>query len=248
MAIPKTEAVILDRMDYSNTSLIVTCYTQHFGRLSILAKGARRPRSPFQGTLDLLNHNELVFYRHTRSSLHTLSESTVLEGFPGIRGDLPRTYAATYLAELVREMTRDEEAQPEIFDLLVVALRELSAGLSVHRVLFQFEIQLLNLTGYLPELARCVSCSAPPPRKGRLFFSNQAGGILCPSCAGKATADTRPASPGAAATLRILLRKNLIDGRTVAIAPDIAEAIQRILRPYLIYRLEKEPRSLRFLS
>lgn len=247
MAVLKTEAVVLDRIDYSNTSLIVTFYSHLFGRLSAIAKGARRPKSPFLGTLDLLNQNEIVFYRHTRSSLHTLTESHVRDNFPGIRKDLPRSYAAIYMAELVKEMTREEEHQPEIFNLLVAALRELSSGRKFERILFQFEIQLLSLTGFLPELARCVSCAGRPGR-GRLFFSSGSGGIVCASCAATASEkDLGPTSQGAVATLRALQRKTITQGRTVGVSPSVARDIRGLLRPYIVSRLEKEPRSLRFL-
>jgi len=246
MAIQKTEAVVIDRRDYSNTSLIVTLFTQRFGQLSGIAKGARRPKSPFLGTFDLLNHNEILFYRHTRSSLHTLSHSEVKDGFPGIRDREPRTYAGTYAAELVKAMTREDEPHPETFDLLINTLRELSVAKDTDRVLFQFEIKFLGTVGYQPELENCVSCRAQP-RSRRIPFSVSEGGILCPRCASGSEEETHVTSPGALATLNVLRRKSLTEGRSVGFTPAVAKDLKRLLRPYITYRMEREPRSMRFV-
>jgi len=247
MAILKTEAVVLDRRDYSNTSLIVTFYTQLFGRLSTIAKGARRIKSPFHGTLDLLNHNEIVFYRHTRSSLHTLSHSEIKNGFPGIRDEVKRTSAGSYIVELVKEMTRDEERQPDIFNLTIEALRELSDGNEITRVLFQFEIQFLQLTGFQPELYTCVSCSKRHTR-GRPLFSNEAGGILCHKCASSLSPhDIRRTSSPAVVTLRNLMRNSFRQSRDVEMTAPLSRDIKRLLRPYIISRMEKIPQSMKYV-
>jgi DNA repair protein RecO (recombination protein O) len=246
MAIQKTEAIVIDRRDYSNTSLIVTFYTHQFGQLSGLAKGARRPKSPFLGTFDLLNHNEILFYRHTRSSLHTLSHSEVKNGFPGIRESEQRTYAGTYVAELVKGMTREDEPHPEAFDLLVNTLRELSRAQDTDRVVFQFEIKFLGTVGYQPEIEYCVSCRAQP-KSAQIPFCVSEGGILCQRCASGREAEVQLTSPGALATLRALRRKSLPEGASVKFTPAVARDIKRLLRPHIVYRMEKEPRSMKFI-
>lgn len=251
MAILTTEAVVLSRHDFSNTSLIVTFYTLDYGRLSAVAKGARRAKSPFLGTLDLLNHNEITYYRHTRTSLHTLAKSTVRDHFPGIRESEKKMVAGTYFAELTREMTREEERQPELFDHVVGALRELSSAstdpLEIDRIICHFEIRLLLFSGYAPELTSCVGCSEPVTG-AKVLFSNRAGGLLCQKCAKASAADVRPTTGGAVATLRALLQRPIRRGRNISLSAKASREIKHTLRPYIVYRLEKEPRSMRYLD
>ena len=246
MAIQKTEAVVVDHRDYSNTSLIVTFFTRNFGQLSGIAKGARRPKSPFLGTFDLLNHNEIMYYRHTRSSLHTLSHSEIKNGFTRLREQQERTYAGSYIADVVKGMTREDEPQPELFDLMINALRELCTADDAARVLFQFEIKFLSSVGFQPELEQCVACWTRP-QGNRVFFSVAGGGALCERCASGRGEEAQMTSLGALATLSSLRRKTMSEGRSVGCGPAVARDIKRILRPYIVYRMEREPRSMRFV-
>jgi DNA repair protein RecO (recombination protein O) len=246
MSIPTTDAVILNQIDYSNTSLIVTFFTEKFGLLSGLAKGARRPKSSFLGSFDRLNYNEITFYRHTRSSLHTISESKIKNSFSGLRESQERMYAAHYMAEIVRGMTREDEPQPEVFNLLVNTLRELEQADDVTRVLFQFEIKFLSDVGFRPELESCVVCWKKP-QGARIYFCANEGGITCELCAARMPDQVTLTSKGALASLIALQKRRLSDGRTVRLSPGVTKDIKRILRPYVVSKMEREPKTMKFV-
>src|SRR5436309_9106927 len=107
MAILKTDALVLRAIDYSETSQIAWFFTREHGCVHLIAKGARRARSPFEGALEPLVRGEIVFYRKRRSaadedSLEVLKEFDPRDSYPGIRRDLARLYRGTYVLELLR--------------------------------------------------------------------------------------------------------------------------------------------------
>ncbi|MDP6502779.1 MAG: DNA repair protein RecO [Planctomycetota bacterium] len=246
MAIPTTDAVILNQIDYSNTSLIVTLFTSKFGLLSGMAKGARRPKSPFLGTFDRLNYNEITFYRHTRSTLHTISESKIKNSFAGLRESQERMYAAHYMADVVRGMTREDEPHPEAFNLIINTLRELEQANDVPRVLFQFEIKFLGEVGFRPELESCVTCWQKPQGR-RIYFSMSEGGITCERCAARMPDRVTLTSKGAIASLTALQKRRISDGRSIRLSPGVTKDIKRLIRPYVCSKMEREPKTMKFV-
>src|SRR5258708_16792118 len=104
MAIQKTDALVLRAIDYSETSQIGWFFTREHGRVNAIAKGARGPRSPFEGALEPLVRGEILFYRKRRQAtdedgLDLLKEFDPRDHYPGIRGDLGRFYRGSYVVE-----------------------------------------------------------------------------------------------------------------------------------------------------
>ena len=218
MPLCKAEAITIRLTDFSETSQIAWFYTREFGRLSALAKGSKRERNNFEGRLDLLCHNQIVFARKSRTTLHILTECKLLDRFMGLRAGVERLYAGLYAAELVREMTPAEEAQPEVFGLLLATLRSLSDGEDVDLALLAAEARLLALTGYAPLLGACAVCGSEALPKSTAAFSSTLGGVLCSACRGR-----DPKSIGVPRSALAALQR-LADGTA-------AEAAEARLRP-----------------
>ena len=142
-----TAAILLRRTRLSDTSWIVTWLTETDGRLKTTAKGARRPRSPFAGKLDLFFLEEISYAPSRKSDLHTLREVVLMEPFDGLRADFLRTQLAAYFVELIELVTEAEHPVPELFDLLLRALRYLDKGRPDRRALLHFEDELVRLLG-----------------------------------------------------------------------------------------------------
>ena len=101
MASEKTQAIVLRVIEFSETSCVLTLFTEHFGKVSALAKGARRPKGPFEGALDLLALVRLVFLRKSSEALDLLTEAKLQRRFRSAQRDLSRLYAGYYVAELL---------------------------------------------------------------------------------------------------------------------------------------------------
>ncbi|MDP9291888.1 MAG: DNA repair protein RecO, partial [Verrucomicrobiota bacterium] len=142
-----TAAILLRRTRLSETSWIVTWLTRDCGKIKTVAKGARRPKSAFAGKLDLFFEAEIQFVRSKKSDLHILKELALSETFEGLRLSFPRLQLGSYFVALIELVTEPEHAAPELFELLVRALKYLSNGAPTKRALLHFESELSRLLG-----------------------------------------------------------------------------------------------------
>jgi DNA repair protein RecO (recombination protein O) len=183
MATEKTSAIVLRLVDFSESSYVVTVFTEDFGKIGALAKGARRTKSPFDSALDLLAVCRIVFIHKSSDVLDLLTEARLERRFRAATRDLSRLYAGYYVAELLNDLTDMGDPHPELYraaDRSLFALDRGGAG--VVETVLQFEATILRLLGYLPALDACAACGGPIPAQGRVLFGQLAGGVLCHAC------------------------------------------------------------------
>ncbi len=200
----QTDAIILRTFPWSETSLVVHLYTREFGKRSMLAKGARRPKSPFEAALDLLSFSRVVFISKSGDTLDILTEAKLEQRFRGGTQDLLRLYCGYYVAELLDKLTEKGERQPEVFELALATLQALAnPGLEIRAIVLRFELQMLRCLGQLLSFRRCAQCgievddspalgnrlqqTQTKSRPGGLshggyVFGLIAGGVLCADC------------------------------------------------------------------
>ena len=189
MSMEQTEAIVLRTIEFSETSLVVTLLTRNFGRTSALAKGARRAKSPFEGSLDLLAVCRVVVLRKSSDALDLLTEAKLHRRFraaerPGMSVDqrLQRLYAGYYVAEMIRHWTDDDQPHPELYDLTLQTILRIDGDDDLISALTFFDLQSLRLLGHAPGTAACVGCGGPVAEAGRIAFGLLAGGVLCAAC------------------------------------------------------------------
>jgi DNA repair protein RecO (recombination protein O) len=144
---PTTSAILLRKRKYSETSLIVSWCTESLGCIYTIAKGARRPKTPFAGKLDLFFEGEISVILSRRSTLHTLTEVVLKNPFAGIRRSYLRTQAAAYFVELIEICTERDHHEPELFQLLRRAFGYLDGHDPNRRAVAHFETELARITG-----------------------------------------------------------------------------------------------------
>jgi DNA repair protein RecO (recombination protein O) len=145
--------IILRTRPLTETSLIVHWLTPELGRVATVAKGARRPKSPFAGKLDLFYSADFSFTRSRRSELHTLREAGLRETHGAIREDIVKLQQAGYLAAFIEQTTEMESPLPEIFELTRDFLKWLCSREPKTQNVFALELKLLRELGLMPELA-----------------------------------------------------------------------------------------------
>jgi DNA repair protein RecO (recombination protein O) len=145
--------LILRTRPLTETSLIVHWLTPQFGRLTTVAKGALRPKSPFRGKLDVFYLAEFSFSRSQRSELHNLREVNLRATHSRLRQELASLQQAAYCAGLIEQTTETETPLPAIFDLLQRFLDALVAHLPQTQTIFAFELKLLAELGLQPDMA-----------------------------------------------------------------------------------------------
>lgn len=243
----RTLALTVRASDVFETSTVATLFTRELGKVSGLAKGARRLKSPMQGGLDLLGVSDIVLLHKGTDALDLIIEAAPVERFAGLRSDLPALYAGYYIAELLTELTDFHDPHPRLFDAAVVTLRHLGeATLRVPR-LFRFELACLRELGLMPALDECAGCGREVDAVGDSFaFGLATGGILCPAC--------RPGQPhvatlsgGTLAALRALNSPGSAWKR-LDLPHPIAGAIRTTLGAILSHTIGRRPRLLPFLG
>lgn len=142
-----TEAIVTRVTRLTETSLIVHWFTEQHGLVKTVAKGARRPKSPFAGQIDLFFGAEIAISQTRRGDLHTLREVAVRHWREGLRRDYRSTLMAAYCCQLLESAVEPEHAEPELFDLLRRALDHLDAKSPTLRALRHYESELAKLLG-----------------------------------------------------------------------------------------------------
>jgi DNA repair protein RecO (recombination protein O) len=179
----RTAALVIRSVDVFETSRVVTLFTRDLGKVSALAKGARRLKSSFQAGLDLLSVCDIVLLHKASEALDLLTEAVLVERFDSLRRDLAALYAGYYIAELLHDLTDHHDPHPKLFDAAIVTLRHLGdAPLRARRVL-RFELACLRELGLMPALEVCVHCGAAVDVAGdAVAFGLATGGVLCAGC------------------------------------------------------------------
>lgn len=244
----KTEAVVLKGVPTGEADRVLTLYTPYLGKFNAVARGVRRPGSHLGGHTEPLVHTRLLLARG--QSLDTITQAEALATFPSLREDLHRLSQALYAADLLIRATPEGEPSPPVFHLLLDLLRgldRLQRRGPAETLLRWYELRLMALLGYLPELHRCVHCTSPLS-PGEHLFAPLAGGAVCPRCAPRARPPLTPLSTTALKVLRFLAGARAGDVPRLQVPPEVMAQLKRLLGDYIRLTLEREVPSARFLE
>ncbi len=182
MTLIRDQAVVLTRLDYSETSQVLVLFTREHGKVRAIAKGVKRgTRTRFAVGIDLLDVGDLVVSIRPEPSgaLSTLTEWKQTRNLSGLRERLSRLDSALYVAEVTAQLTEDHDPHHELFDLLLAALTALSCADEALPIVVDFQRGLLTAVGSMPRLDACVLCG----RSAELtHFSSLEGGMICRHC------------------------------------------------------------------
>ncbi|WP_035343779.1 DNA repair protein RecO [Alkalihalobacillus hemicellulosilyticus] len=176
----KVEGIIIRTIDYGETNKVVTLFTKELGKIGVMARGAKKPKSRLSAASQLFMYG--VFVIQTSSGLGVLHQADITSSFRDIRNDLVRAAHASYILELTDKLTDEKKRYSEIFKLLYQILIYIDEGIDVEVLKMIFETKMLAVAGVKPELDQCASCgSINQP----IAFSIKNAGFLCPNCRNK---------------------------------------------------------------
>lgn len=178
----KTDGVVLRIIEFSESSCIVTWFTRDFGKVTTLAKGARRRKNPFEGAIDVLSFSKIVFLHKTSDALDLLTEAKLERRFRTAARDLQRTYCGYHLLELLNCLTDPYDAHPRLYDQLEQVVKRLESNEGMSSLITWFELQMLKELGHSPEWKYCVNCGVEIERQTRVAFAPVEGGVVCRKC------------------------------------------------------------------
>lgn len=249
MAAVTSRAILIRRVNYGETDLILTYLTLDKGKITVIAKSAKKSVKRFSGVLELFAAVELVYSMGRKSGLPVLQEVVMREPFDRIRADITRTAYASFWAEIIKEWVEDGQAQPELYNLLHYMLSQLDAGCIPSQILsILFQLRFLNCVGLSPNLTHCQRCRLELEKIEGLavWFDFSKGGIFCQKCTRGAAGRMRLAK----GTLKQLIWMSSGDPGKVSrirIADTTVKETLELLEPFLAYHLGREIRSLKFL-
>ena len=243
----KTSAIVIKTLDYGESDRIVTLYTSDFGKIKGIAKGAKKSKRRFSNALELFTLSKLIFFDKRESGLVRIEECDIVDAFPTIREDIRKIAFGCYFAELVDETTAEREANTDLFNTLKVFLSLLSNGEAETQILRVFEIRLLSLLGYRPELNRCLRCNEPFEPGGQARFSVKKGGLLCEKCS-RGYTDLIPVSLGTAKMLQVAVEMDLSKVHRLKFSKQALVEGEAILSTLIQYHINKELKSKKFLK
>jgi len=244
MPLYTVNAIVLRRMNFSETDRIVTLYTREHGKISTIAKGSRKPISRLSGATETLTYGKVALA--TGKNLEVVTQFEVKESFPRIREDLKRLAYAGYCAELTDVLTEDRQLSFDLFDLLLSTLYLMERPNDPEKIAHMFELKLMKLLGYEPALDECLRCRKPLPVSD-LFFSPSLGGMVCREC-GPLPDDAIQIPQAAIEAMRGLLEADAPEVERMEIPDTAMDFIARVMRWYIRYRAEREIKSLDFLQ
>lgn len=179
--ITKTEAVVLKTIDHGDTSRIITLYSRDTGKLKLIAKGVRSPKSKAAGLFQPTRLLQVVYYEKQRSELQLFKTGDLLDGFFGLEEDFDRLTLAQVMVELLDRSTEDEESHEAIFHLITRDLLRLSQKTETPAVIYwHFHLHLLKELGYRPHIYHCSICQNDLNEGGSLGMNSSH--LECVTC------------------------------------------------------------------
>lgn len=245
MSIHKTEAIVLNKRDFRETSLIVNSYTLDYGKITGILKGIRKNPEKFASNVEVFSYNEIIFYKKRTSVLHLVSQCDLKNHFGLLRQNITKVGIATLMMELLETVMPQEDKNVEVFKLTLNSLLELTATTNPEKILSIFKIKLLHLGGFKPHIDSCVSCGSKILSQAR--FSLKLGGLLCHACLRK-DAGARNIFRGTVATMLHIENNDFEKNLNLGISPQIKEELDYILNVFINFHLEKELKSQRVLN
>jgi len=232
------EAFVVHRRDLGETDKLIVLFTREMGRLTAIARGARKPGSPLAGSTDALCFAK--FHLSKGRQFEYVTQAQPLRTFAHVRGDLIRTACALELAEIIERAMGDQQPNEAVYDLALLTMELLDGASDPAAVSAWSEMHLMRVLGYRPRLDDCASCNQPlPPRAA---FSPGAGGFLCRPCA-ETKRDALGLSAEAVSELRSLASSEF--------PPECLRtcgALRRVFRRVWQHVLDSDLRSASFLD
>ena len=252
MPLASDRSLCLNRIEYSETSQILTLFSRNHGIVRVLAKGAHRRTkagaSRFDGGLDLLDLGQAVFTDDPKADLATLTEWKLLDGHLALRQTLRGLRLGLYAIELVSLLIEIRDPHPELFDRLASTVPELATD-KREEAMLAWELDLLKESGYLPELFVCASCGETPKADEKVYFSSTRGGLICPKCE-RQFSDRMPLDSRLLRLAQSILRLPRANGapqRLPQLTRKQTDPLNNILAEHITHTLGRKLRSRSYL-
>jgi DNA repair protein RecO (recombination protein O) len=239
----RVEAIVLRHTNWGEADRLLWVFTRELGKLQVVAKGVRKPRSRKAGHLEPFTRVELLLARGR--DLPIITQAEAKEAYQALREDLVRVGYAAYIVELLDRFTYEEGENISLYRLLGESLARINREKDSAFAVRYYEVRLLDLVGFRPQLLNCVTCGLEIKAEDQ-YFSFEKGGVLCRAC-GIKEAGAHPISLPALRILRHFQRSNYAEAQRARLSSTVDRELEALMGNYLTYLLEHQLNSPEFL-
>ena len=242
--VTKTVAIVLKSRRLGDADRIITLLTPFRGKIDVIAKGLLRPRSKMAGHLEPLTMTEVLLAHGRTMDLVTQAQS--VETFAVLHNDLQHLSTAMYLLELTDRLTVEHADATEIYEILERSLRALAREDGIQLVTRRFELELLTVTGFRPELDRCLE-TGEPVAADEAFWTHRGGGVI----SSDALANYPEARKIDSQVLRVLRAYQSLsyeEASRIRIDPDLAGRLEQVMHEFVRTQAERDLKSAEFVE
>ena len=244
----ESAAIILDCREHGESDLIVTFFCCHHGRLTGIAKGAKRSKKRFVNKLEIFTS---LLIRHSlpkNQGLAFIAEAELLDSFLALRQNTLCYITASIIREFTLLATREMEGDEELYPLLNWAFSSLNNKRSPRATLTLFLIRFFTAIGYRPQLYHCLDCKQNILETETCTFDNEAGAIRCSTCSRKIKSKTSPLSLGTVKSLISAQDQPLDRLQRLHLSPHCQQEALSFLHHYGRHLFQREIISWPFLN
>lgn len=231
----RLQGIVLRNKAYGESDQLLFVFTRERGKVSMIAKGAKKPRSRFGAVTEAFTIADFVCYQHSTSSMPSLSQADIIAHHQHIRSDLLLTAYGAYWLELVDQVILDKEPSPVLYQQLGILLQQLDEGKDAEILTRLLELVVLTAAGYQPICSRCANCGTVWEDGDEVAFSLSRSGTVCKNCR-----DSRdiPLAPATAYYLRILHHLSPEQLGEVKMKSETKQQLEAVIGAYLHSQLE----------
>ena len=239
MPLISTEAIVLSSLRLGEEDKIITFFTLTRGKISGVAKGARRFKNRFGAALEPFTHCHLVLFEKGDNKLARISQADILYSFRKLREEWELIERGTELVRLLSQITPEEQPHPSLYHLLKEGLVFLEKGIDRHLSVVLFMAYLIAESGYQPRWSHCIRCNRPigSTDTAHPYFSHKDGGVICPRCT---TAPLLSISLGALTFLQTISKIDFQSAHRYAPPLLIKREVETVLKDYMAYIIGRQ--------
>ncbi|NEW05214.1 DNA repair protein RecO [Paenibacillus sp. SYP-B3998] len=222
------QGIVLRSMDYGEGNKIISLFTPELGKVSVMARGAKKVKSRHAAVTQLFTYGDFVFFKQS-GQMGSLNGAEIISAHHALREDLHMSAYASYLVEMTDKMLGDEEGSTYLFEQVKAGLSAIEEGKDMQIVIHLYEMKMFDLAGYMPVTDVCVSCGA---NTSLTSFSPNMGGILCARCGYK---DTTAISigEGALKLLRLFPKMDMRRLGAIQVKDETKIQLKQCMRAYM---------------
>lgn len=241
MALQKDEALVLTKISYGESDKILRLFTLSNGKISAIAKGGGKSQKRFMNTLEPFNHIRVEYFKKVNKTMARIENADIIEANKGIEKSYKSLCTASFFAEFTDKLTKEGERNKALF----YALKDIFVNVkdmefSSNDLIFHL-LNILKITGFMPNFKSCVYCGKEVPDEEKIYFSRERGGIICKICS--------PSLPYKTYPVGVISHLSLYEGeKNSVVDPKVIGYIQNILEDFISYHLDVKLKSYRLLK